>query len=313
MDDLVIKTENLSKTYGWWLWKKNTPALSNLNLEIPKGTIFGFLGPNGAGKTTTIRLLMDLIKPSSGSASVFGKPVDNVKVKHKIGFLPDSPSFSSYLSAYEFLNICAKLLKISGSQRKQRIYEVLEIVKMTEYAKAKLGGFSRGMIQRIGIAQALLNDPELLILDEPLVGLDPLGRQELKDIIFKQKEKGTNVFFCSHILSDVENICDHIGILYRGNLLCFGALKELLAPKGTKISVSSKASGLIGDLMTRASSTHKRDDGGWELEFVDGDAEVKKQLDDLKSAHPNDIQAGATHESLENFFFKTIDKHKTQL
>ena len=220
MEDYVIKTENLSKTYGFMFWKKSEPALRNLNLAIPKGTVFGFLGPNGAGKTTTIRLLMDLIKPSEGNATLFGKPVGKFEIKKQIGFLPDSPAFSGYLSAYEFLVICAKLLKIPRARRKDRIFEVLDMVKMSEHAKSKLAGFSRGMVQRIGIAQAILNDPKLLILDEPLVGLDPLGRQEFKDIIMEQKKRGISVFFCSHILSDVEKICDHIGILYKGEMLC---------------------------------------------------------------------------------------------
>ena len=154
MQEYVIETDKLTKNYGWLIWKQPDPSLDSLTLAIPKGTVFGFLGPNGAGKTTTIRLLMDLIKPTSGSATVLGEPPTNVEIKHKIGFLPDTPAFSSYLSAYEYLSICAKLLKIPRRENRERINEVLEIVKMTDHTKSKLGGFSRGMIQRIGIARS---------------------------------------------------------------------------------------------------------------------------------------------------------------
>lgn len=301
----VIDTQNLSKTYRAFFWGKSVHALDKLTLSIPKGIIFGFLGPNGAGKTTTIKLLMDLIRPTEGKARVFGKPVDNVDIKHKIGFLPDSPSFSSYLSAYEFLSTCAKLLKINGKERKNRIYEVLEMVRMREHAKEKLGGFSRGMIQRVGIAQALLNKPELLILDEPLVGLDPLGRQELKSIIFDQKKLNTNVFFCSHILSDVETICDHVGILHKGKLLRYGALDELLGDKGVRVVAKADARDLVKDLITKAANTKKRQDGGMELEF-EGE-EARDEIEKLKAEAKEGIEVSSTKESLESFFFKTIE------
>ena len=308
MDEYVIKTENLSKVYGSFFWKKKEPALMDLNLAIPAGTVFGFLGPNGAGKTTTIRLLMDLIRPTQGQATVLGRPVNDIEIKTQIGFLPDSPAFSSYLSAYEFLNICAKLLRLPSSVRKKRIYEVLEIVKMTEHAKSKLGNFSRGMIQRIGIAQAILNNPRLLILDEPLVGLDPLGRQELKNIIFRQREEGTNVFFCSHILSDVETICDHIGILHKGKLLCYGKMEELLSEKGVVLVIKPGHDEIIKDLMPLASSSVKKNDGTLEMTF-EGDENVAKARKSQKD-YGNAVSGKSSRESLEDFFFKTIDKNQ---
>lgn len=309
MDEYVIETKNLSKTYGWLFWKKNKPSLDNLNLAIPRGCIFGFLGPNGAGKTTTIRLLMDLIKPSEGSATVLGMPPDDVKTKHRIGFLPDSPAFNPYLKATEFLNICAKLLRIPGDVRKKRIDEVLEIVKMTEHGKSKLGGFSRGMLQRIGIAQAILNKPELLILDEPLVGLDPYGRQELMDIVQAQKDRGTNVFFCSHILSDVERVCDRVGILYRGKMLCYGTLAELLSEKGTVVNIAPGHDSLAKDFIVDASSCNKLPDGGWELIFPENSQALEK-LKCLPDAKSGVLTTKSSKESLETFFFRTIEKAK---
>ena len=307
----VIEINNLTKYYGSFFWRKSVPALSGLDLKIPSGAVFGFLGPNGAGKTTTIKLIMDLIKPTEGTASILGKPPENVEIKKKIGYLPDSPVFSSYLTANEFLNICAKLLNVPSKERKGRIQEVLKIVKMTKHAKSKLGGFSRGMVQRIGIAQAILNRPKLLILDEPLVGLDPHGRQELKDIILHQKAKGTSVFFCSHILSDVETICDHLGILYEGNLLCSGKLDDLLQDTGLRIHIKPGHDELAKNLLTEANETSKLPDGGWELKFTNK-KEVKQTLLGIKEKYKDAVTMIPAKENLEKFFFRKIaDATKT--
>jgi len=305
MAEIAVFTENLSKTYGWLLWKKKTPSLTDLNLSIPKGVVFGFLGPNGAGKTTTIRLLMDLIKPSAGTALILGKPTSDHDVKERVGFLPDCPAFQPYLTANEFLNICAKLLRVPSGERKKRIADVLETVNMTEHARSKLGGFSRGMTQRIGIAQAILNNPDLLILDEPLIGLDPLGRQELKNIILSQKRRGTNVFFSSHILSDVEKMADYVGILNRGKLLCYGTLDELLGDTGHKAKIRPGMDDMAKDLLSDATSSTKLADGGWELVFNSG-AAIDQKLKSLKSAHPEAIDISSSKENLEDFFFRKI-------
>ena len=307
--DNVIEIKDLTKYYGSFFWKQKTPALDHLTIDIPKGAIFGFLGPNGAGKTTTIRLMMDLIRPSSGSALVLGMPPSDVKIKSKIGYLPDSPAFSSYLSAQEFLNICSKLLGIPSKLRKERIAEVLDIVAMTKHANSKLGGFSRGMLQRIGIAQAILNKPELLILDEPLVGLDPLGRQELKDIIMKQKAEGANVFFCSHILSDVEKICDHLGILYEGRLLCSGKVEDLLSETGMRVLIKPGHDDIAKQLMPDATGSIKMPDGAWELVFSASDG-VNKQIAELNDKYPGKMQTTPSRENLEDFFFRKIDNEK---
>lgn len=309
MSEYVIDTEELSKTYGFLFWKKEKPSLDKLTLKIPKGVVFGFLGPNGAGKTTTIKLFMDLIKPTSGTVSILGKPAGDIEVKRRIGFLPDAPAFSQYLKAYEFLTICAKLLKIPASERKRRIDEVLEEVKMTEYAKSKLGGFSRGMLQRIGIAQAILNKPEILILDEPLTGLDPHGRQELKGIITAQKKAGTNVFFSSHILSDVETMCDRIGILYKGRLLCHGELNSLLSEKGFRVMIAPGKEAIAKDLMPESVKTHKLSDGGWELDFDENQA-IKEKLKILREKEGEAITIMPSTENLETFFFRTIENNK---
>ncbi len=307
----VIEIKNLSKCYGSFFWSKKVHALKNLTLDIPKGAVFGFLGPNGAGKTTTIKLLMDLIKPTSGEAMVMGYPPENVQIKKQIGFLPDAPAFSSYLTANEFLKICAKLLGIPAADRKKRIEEVLAIVKMSKHAKSKLGGFSRGMIQRIGIAQAILNHPKLLILDEPLVGLDPHGRQELKDIIFQQKAVGTNVFFCSHILSDVEKICDHIGILCEGELLCSGSTDELLSETGSILHIKPGQDEIAKSMLTEATETVRLPDGGWELSFPTGD-EILSKLKKIKEQNKDVVAVTSSKEDLEKFFFRKIESRTSE-
>jgi ABC-2 type transport system ATP-binding protein len=305
----VIEVKNLTKYYGRLFWKQKLPALEDLSLSVSEGIVFGFLGPNGAGKTTTIRLLMDLIRPTSGSATILGQPPDDVETKKLIGFLPDAPAFSSYLSAYEFLTICAKLLRIPYDKRRKRIDEVLEIVNMTKHAKSKLGGFSRGMVQRIGIAQAILNNPKLLILDEPLVGLDPHGRQELKDVVMHQKSQGTSVFFCSHILSDVEKICDHIGILSNGKLLCSGSLDELLSETGSRLHFNPGRDSIAQEMMPFATGSIKLPDGGWELVFPN-DNEIKEKIKVVKEQHPGDITETPSRENLEDFFFRKIENDK---
>jgi ABC-2 type transport system ATP-binding protein len=235
---------------------------------------------------------------------------DDVEIKRVIGFLPDAPAFSSYLSAYEFLVICAKLLRIPSDKRKKRIAEVLEIVKMTKHAKSKLGGFSRGMVQRIGIAQAILNNPKLLILDEPLVGLDPHGRQELKDIIMYQKSQGTNVFFCSHILSDVEKICDYLGILNNGKLLCSGKIDDLLSQTGSRVHINPGHDDLAQPMMPFATGSIKLPEGGWELMFS-SDNEVKNKIKELKEKNPEHVTETPSRENLEDFFFRKIENERS--
>ena len=308
LDSFVIQTENLTKEYSTWLRKAKRPALNNLTISIPKGSVFGFLGPNGAGKTTTIKILMGLIRPTGGMATVLGKPYDDVEVKNRIGFLPDSPAFTPQLSAMEFLDVCARLLKIPSSKRKQRVEEVLEIVRMAPHAKSKVGTFSRGMLQRVGIAQAILNSPELLILDEPLLGLDPYGRQEFKEIILEQRDKfGASVFFSSHILSDVEEICDRIAILKKGHLLCTGELDSLLAASGVNVVIAPGADQIFKELMADAEGSVKNPDGGWTLSFPHNAPQLTEKIEGLKKEFPDALTISASREKLEDFFFRTVE------
>jgi len=200
--------------------------LKNISLEVLQGEVFGFLGPNGAGKTTTIKIITGLIRPDTGTVQVFGERAESLQAKKRIGFLPESPYFYEHLTGYEFLKIHALLGNVTDYRT--RVHTMLEKVGLKDAANRPLHKYSRGMLQRIGIAQALISDPELFILDEPLTGLDPVGRKQIKDLILEQKKKGKTIFFSSHILPDAEAVCDRIGIIINGEIVQVDELKKLL-------------------------------------------------------------------------------------
>lgn len=236
----IIETVRLTKLYRTGFRMKRVQALVDLNLQVERGEIFGFLGPNGAGKTTTIKILIGLAKPSRGVAAVLGKPPWDNRVKKWIGFLPESPYFYEYLTAAEFLALTAQLSGVPRSELKTRVGEMLRMVRMEYAANIQMRGFSRGMLQRIGIAQALIHDPEVVILDEPMGGLDPIGRKEFRDIILGLRERGKTVFFSTHILADVEMICDRVGIIVKGRMVKVGRLSEILTAQVESIEVTVK-------------------------------------------------------------------------
>lgn len=218
----AIESLNLRKTYG------NHVAVAGLTLAIAPGEIFGFLGPNGAGKSTVVKMLLGLIFPSGGSARLLGQPIGDAAVKARVGFLPEHFRFHEWLQAGEFLDFHASLYRMPAQQRRQRIGEALDLVGLASRAKDRLHTFSKGMLQRVGIAQALLNDPEVVFLDEPTSALDPLGRREVRDLIRKLKAQGKTVFLNSHLLSEVEMVCDRVAILDRGRVVREGLLGDLL-------------------------------------------------------------------------------------
>jgi ABC-2 type transport system ATP-binding protein len=223
-----LQIKGLSKEYRLGLRRQHVIALDHLDLEIEEGEIFGFLGPNGAGKTTTIKLLLGLLHPTAGSAWILGRTIDEVEVKQDVGYLPESPFFYEYLTAEEFLTFYGQLFGLSGRGLAKKVDELLELVSMTHARRLPLGKFSKGMLQRVGIAQALINDPKLVILDEPMSGLDPIGRRDVRDIILRLRDGGKTIFFSTHILPDVEMICDRIAILVKGRLRAVGAVQDLV-------------------------------------------------------------------------------------
>jgi len=237
--NVVIETVNLTKDYEVGFVKKKTVrALDQLNLQVYRGEIFGFLGPNGAGKTTTLKLLMRLIYPSAGSAQILGRPIDDVETRARIGYLPENPYFYDYLSGRELLVYTSALFGIPAPEAASRSDALLKRVGLdAERADRQLRKYSKGMLQRIGIAQALVNDPEIVFMDEPMSGLDPVGRREVRDLLLNLRGEGKTVFFSSHILSDVEALCDRAAILNRGRLVRCGTVSDLTGTKGSALEV----------------------------------------------------------------------------
>ncbi|MFQ5780557.1 MAG: ATP-binding cassette domain-containing protein [Nitrospiria bacterium] len=233
----AIQIRHLTKRFRSGFWLKESTALTDLNLEVESGATFGFLGPNGAGKTTTMKLLIGVLHPTSGEAFLFGRSIREIAVKKEIGFLPESPYFYDYLTGSEFLHFYGQLFGMGSREREGKVRVLFELVKLKGAEHVQLRRYSKGMLQRIGLAQALINDPKLVILDEPMSGLDPIGRKDVRDIILRLKEEGKTVFFSTHVLSDAEMICDHVGIIIKGHLRNVGSLEEMLNPKVKSIEV----------------------------------------------------------------------------
>jgi ABC-2 type transport system ATP-binding protein len=237
----AIRTEALTKHYKVGFWRPRPYlALDSLTLRVGSGEVFGFLGPNGAGKTTTLKLLMQLIYPTSGRAEILGKPVGDLGVKRRISYLPENPYFYDYLTAEELLEYFASLFGFSSRDGRERARKLLDEVGIGAERRLQLRKFSKGMLQRVGIAQALVNDPEVVFLDEPMSGLDPLGRREIRELILRLRDRGCTVFFSSHVLSDAETLCSRVAILAKGRLIAAGQLSEMLAfqARGWELVVS---------------------------------------------------------------------------
>ena len=269
----AIEILGLEKTYMVGFWRKRPKcALQPLHLTVEEGEIFGFLGPNGAGKTTTLKMLMGLVFPTGGSARVLGRDWMDPEIKAQIGFLPEQPYFYDYLTAHELLNYYGQLSGVPAVDRKRRIESVLARVGLTDVKGVQLRKFSKGMLQRVGIAQAILHDPKLVFFDEPMSGLDPLGRREVRDLMEQLKQEGKTVFFSTHILSDAEALCDRVAIIHHGELRGVGAVEELTSSvqgkveviwQGTQVPASMKALGaechVTGDTVRAVISERQQD------------------------------------------------------
>jgi ABC-2 type transport system ATP-binding protein len=259
----AIRTESLTKHYSVGFWRSRPyVALDNLTLEVAAGEVFGFLGPNGAGKTTTLKLLMQLIFPTSGRAWILDRPAGDVAMRRRIGYLPENPTFYDNVSAEELLGYFASLFGYRGADRSRRVASLLDDVGLGAERRMQLRKYSKGMIQRVGLAQALINEPDVIFLDEPMSGLDPIGRRQVRDIILRLRDRGATVFFSSHILADAETMCSRVGIVAAGKLAACGALAEMVpfrirgwdlvlagvSPDGAAgLSARGAAATLIGD------------------------------------------------------------------
>src|SRR5271169_3430922 len=255
---LAIETINLTKDYPVGFWRKRPQrVLEDLCLQVQRGEVFGLLGPNGAGKSTTLKILLRLVFPTSGSARILGNELHEISAHERIGFLPENPYFYDNLTAAEFLNYAGELFGLSATERRRRSEKLLEQVGLADSRNVYVRKFSKGMVQRLGIAQALINDPELVFLDEPMSGLDPLGRREVRDLILGLKQEGKTVFFSTHILSDAETLCERVAILNKGRLQGCGELREMLAMgvASTEIVMESPNQLLLEALKTWAVNT----------------------------------------------------------
>lgn len=233
----VISTEHLSKRFALGFFRKKVQAVKDVSFSVEKGEIFGLLGPNGAGKTTTLKILMGLVKPSSGEAKLFGRPPSERQPRQHLGYLPESPYFYDYLSGHEFLVLAGQLCGLSKKESKARANKLIDRVGLSHAATRSMRRYSKGMLQRVGIAQALINEPKLVVLDEPLTGLDPIGRKELRELIAELRSEGRTVLFSSHIMTDVELLADRVTIIAQGKTVATGKLEELVDSKVINIEV----------------------------------------------------------------------------
>lgn len=304
----ILEIEKLSKTYKVGFRRKELAAVKSLDLAVEQGEIFGFLGPNGAGKSTTIKMLMGLIFPTAGSARIFGKPVPTPASRERMGFLPEQPYFHDFLTPREVLQLAGRLCGMSSSAIADRSTNLLDLVGLQAAKDMPLRRFSKGMLQRIGIAQALINDPDLVVLDEPMSGLDPMGRKDVREIIFRLKEEGKTVFFSTHILPDVEAICDRVGLMLGGELREMGRLDSLLSANTRAVDVvaamlPTALAGTIGGLAIR--TVPKGD--ATALTF-DTEEAADKAIAMLASAGVRIVSVNRHRETLEDLFVRRANE-----
>jgi len=299
----VLAIENVHKFFKVGFIPKKKEILKGVSFSVAESEIFGYLGPNGAGKTTTLKCILGLIFPDRGKIEIFGQPHLEPRAKERLGFLPENPYFYDYLTAREFLDFYAQLFRVKKDERKERVASLLNLVGMDRARDLQLRKFSRGMLQRIGLAQALVNEPSLVLLDEPLGGLDPLGRKEIRDIIIRLKAEGKTVFLCSHILQDIEMICDRVAIIVDGKILSQGPLTDLISEKilFTEITLSGLAAKDLAGL-GESLSAH----GGRTLIKVFHEEKIQEILDLVKNRNAKIHSLIPRTQTLEDLFVEMV-------
>ena len=302
----AIEIQSLTKDYAVGFWRKKLRrSLDSLSLEVHEGEAFGFLGPNGAGKTTTLKLLMGIIFPTSGTARILGRPIDDVAMHRDIGYLPEQPYFYDYLTARELLDYFARFFGFSAAERNERVNKYLDLVGLASASNVQLRKFSKGMMQRVGIAQAILHEPKVVFLDEPMSGLDPVGRREVRDIILELKRQGRTVFFSTHILSDAEMLCDRVAVLAGGKLQGVGAPNEIVSLEvyGMEVLFELKPGVAVpAGLAAKATNTGNR----YRVEVPEAD--LYAAVEQLKLANAKILSVTPLRASLEDYFFKLVGK-----
>ena len=304
----ALSTSELTKDYAVGFWRKRPyRALDRLTLEVAPGEVFGFLGPNGAGKTTTLKLLMQLVFPTSGRGEILGRPLGDVSAKRRIGYLPENPYVYDYLTAQELLVYFAGLFGYSATESRARAGRLLDEVSIGAERRLQLRKFSKGMLQRVGIAQALINDPELVILDEPMSGLDPLGRRDVRELILRLRDRGCTVFFSSHVLSDAEALCSRVGVLAKGRLVASGHLTDMLAFRATgwELVVGGVDPAGIERLGARIRKATPIGQGRSVLELP-LDPPPERLLADLVAGGAQLISLNPIRQTLEDFFVQQV-------
>jgi ABC-2 type transport system ATP-binding protein len=306
----AIETENLSKEYPHgFLHLKKKPSLEGLTMQVEDGEVFGLLGPNGAGKSTTIKLLMGIIFPTAGSARMLGKPVSDVSMHRDIGYLPEQPYFYDYLTAGEVLDYFARFHGYSAAERGERVQKMLKKVGLETAGKIQLRKYSKGMLQRVGLAQALLHDPKLVILDEPMSGLDPVGRREVRDIILELKNAGKTILFSTHILPDAETLCDRVGVVAGGKLRGVGAPGAIVGVKATGMEILFElAEGAALPEAIRAQV--KKSGAGYRVSV--GESELYTALEGLRAAGARITSVTQIRPTLEDFFMELVGRDRAQ-
>lgn len=304
--DVILQTQGLGKVYRPPFAREGKTALSDLSIEVRRGEIFGLVGPNGSGKTTTLKLLLGLIKPSTGTIEIFGQGPRDVAVKKRIGFLPDGPYFYDHLNSYEVLEFYAKLFGYSEAERKERIPRLLDTVALNPKDRQRvIRTYSKGMVQRVGLAQALINDPELLFLDEPTTGLDPIGARQMKDAILRQRDQGKTVLLCSHLLADVQAICDRVAILSEGKLVKYGTVPELVGPSQTFAVIAKGADeNILAQSKSKGFSAEKGD--GHVLLHADSTEQLNDVLALVRDAGGQVLDVKGHSETLEDVFVRSV-------
>jgi len=304
----AIRIEELTKDYAIGFWRKRPyRALDRLSLAVEPGEVFGFLGPNGAGKTTTLKLLMQLIFPTSGRAEILGQPVGHVATRQRIGYLPENPYFYDYLTAEELLEYFAQLFGYDATERKKRVAAMLDRVGIGAERRLQLRKFSKGMVQRIGIAQALINDPDVIFLDEPMSGLDPLGRRDVRNLILELRDQGRTVFFSSHILADAEALCSRVAVVAAGRLAAAGKLSDMLAfeVRGWELVISDATPDVLAWIAPIARKTTDLSHGRYALELP-LDHPPERVISELTAHGARLVSLNPIRDTLEDFFVRRV-------
>jgi ABC-2 type transport system ATP-binding protein len=309
MPNPAIEIEGLSKEYPYgFLHLKKKLSLESLTMQVQDGEVFGFLGPNGAGKSTTIKLLMRLIFPTSGTARILGKSIEDVSMHQGIGYLPEQPYFYDYLTAAELLDYFARIHGYGAAERQERTQKVLRKVGLETAKKIQLRKYSKGMMQRVGLAQAILHDPQVVVLDEPMSGLDPLGRREVRDIILELKKEGRTVLFSTHILSDAEMLCDRVGVIVGGKLRGIGTPGEMVGiqSQGMEILFELDGSGKKFPLLDKATKTGER----YRVQVEESG--LYAAIDELKAGGAKIVSVAQLKPTLEEFFMNLVSADRAQ-